>query len=111
MIESVVETYFINQIAIHGGRAMKFLSPSMNGVPDQIVLYNGKTYYAELKAPKKKPRKSQLSVHALFLQHGIQVYTIDTKDKVDDFIQHTLQAKKIETPKETFEIKKNAFDI
>lgn len=111
MKESVVEDYFKQQIGRHEGLALKFVSPSMRGVPDQIVLYNGKTYYVEMKAPDKKPRKSQISVHELFKEHGIMVYTIDTKEKVDQFIQEVLRAKPIEKPKETYDIKTNFFNV
>lgn len=92
--ESVVENYFKDQVTAYGGLAMKFVSPSLRGVPDQIVLYKGKTYYAEIKAPGKKPRPSQIAMSKRFNQYGITIHVIDTKKGVDDFIKNILKAKK-----------------
>lgn len=96
VIESDVEQYFKDMIHAIGGLAMKFKSPGKRGVPDQIVLYKGETYYVEMKKPGEKPRKSQVSVHKEFKDQGIIVYTADTKKEVDKFIISVL---KTEIPK------------
>lgn len=110
MRESVVEDYFIQQIERHGGLSSKFVSPSMLGVPDQIVLYKGLTYYAEIKAPGEKPRKSQIAVHELYKEYGVIVHVIDTKSGVDTFIKNILKAKPVKKQKETFKLVAHAFD-
>lgn len=110
MLESIVEDYFQEQVALCGGFTLKFTSPSMRGVPDQIALYNGETYFVELKAPGGKPRDSQVVVHELFEEQNITVHTIDTKDAVDQFIKCILDATPKEKPEKTFDIKDGMFD-
>lgn len=109
MLESKVETYFQDQVRMCGGLTLKFTSPTMRGVPDQIVLYNGNGYFVEMKAPGEKPRESQVAVHELFNDHGITVYTIDTIEMVDQFIETTLNAKIQPRKTESFEINDNMF--
>ena len=44
--ESYIEKKFIKKIKAEGGFALKFISPSMTGVPDRIVLMpNGKAIF------------------------------------------------------------------
>lgn len=109
MLESKVETYFQDQVRMCGGLTLKFTSPTMRGVPDQIVLYNGNGYFVEMKAPGEKPRESQVAVHELFKDHGITVYTIDTIEMVDQFIETTLNAEIQPRKTESFEINDNMF--
>lgn len=71
-----------------GGLALKFVSPGFAGVPDRIVLLPGaRIIFVETKAPKKKPRKLQLRVADMIRALGFDVRCIDTKAKVDAFIQ------------------------
>lgn len=71
-----------------GGRALKFVSPGQNGVPDRIVLVpNGRIYFVETKAPGKKLRRLQEYVCGLIRQLGFTVVRIDTKEKVDAFVR------------------------
>ena len=38
MTEKYIEQKLCNQVKAQGGLALKFISPSMTGVPDRIVL-------------------------------------------------------------------------
>ena len=88
MIEKDIEKYLVRQVKQMGGLALKFVSPSMAGVPDRIVMIpKGMIYFAELKRPNGKPRKLQTAVHRLFEKLGFHVYVIDTKDKVDKLLR------------------------
>lgn len=111
MLESKIENYFQQQINKCGGITFKFKSPTMRGVPDQIVLYDGNTYFVEMKAPGEKPRPSQKAVHRIFESQDIPVYTLDTIESVDHFIFDELDAEIIEELPETFELKKNMFKM
>ena len=52
MIEKDIEKYLVRQVKQMGGLALKFVSPSMAGVPDRIVMIpKGTIYFAELKRP------------------------------------------------------------
>lgn len=90
-LESKIETYFKNQIKAIGGLAYKFKS-TVNGVPDQLVIYNGHLYLVELKRPGEKPRANQVYVHNQIKKQNVNVYTVNTTDKVDAFIKDVLKA-------------------
>lgn len=60
MQESKIEKRLIKEIEKIGGKALKFISPGMSGVPDRIVLLPlGRIIFIELKAPGEKPRPLQ----------------------------------------------------
>lgn len=88
MEEKDIEQYFVKRVKEYGGRAYKFVSPGNAGVPDRIVLLpNGIIAFAELKAPGKKPRPSQVVQIARFRKLGQTVDVIDTKEGVDAFLE------------------------
>ena len=86
--EKSIENYLRNEVKKLNGKAYKWESPGNNGVPDRIVfLPGGKVYLVELKAPGKKPTALQKNQHLFLNQLGQEVYVIDSKEKVDAFIQ------------------------
>jgi hypothetical protein len=83
MQEAKVEKYLIRYVKDKGGLCLKFISASMRGLPDRIVILpQGKIFFVELKAKGKKPRPEQTRVHKLFSSLGVKVYTADSKEKV-----------------------------
>jgi hypothetical protein len=90
-LESKIETYLKNQIKTVGGLCYKFKS-TVNGVPDQLVIYNGTMYLVEVKRPGEKPRANQVHVHGQIKKQGVPVYTVDTETGVDTFIKDVLKA-------------------
>lgn len=86
MIEKNVEGELVKQIKNLGGICWKFTVPSTSGVPDRIILYHGKAYFVETKAPGKKPRPLQRKIHRVMAQQGFPVAIIDTIEKVTAFI-------------------------
>ena len=76
-----------NKLAIEakklGGIALKFVSPSFDGMPDRLVLIpDGHIAFVELKAPGKKPRPLQLARHRLLRSLGFRVYVIDSVEQI-----------------------------
>ena len=66
-----------------GGIAVKFVSPSFDGMPDRLVLIpDGHIAFVELKAPGKKPRPLQLSRHRLLRSLGFRVYVINSVEQI-----------------------------
>ena len=66
-----------------GGLALKFVSPSFDGMPDRLVLIpDGHIAFVELKAPGKKPRPLQLARHRLLRSLGFRVYVIDSVEQI-----------------------------
>lgn len=83
MQEANMEKYLIRYVKDKGGLCLKFISASMRGLPDRIVILpQGKIFFVELKAKGKKPRPEQKRVHTLFSSLGVKVYTADSKEKV-----------------------------
>lgn len=83
MQEANVEKYLIRYVKDKGGLCLKFISASMRGLPDRIVILpQEKIFFVELKAKGKKPRPEQKRVHKLFSSLGVKVYTADSKEKV-----------------------------
>ena len=85
--EKDVEKYLRDEIKKVGGIAYKFVSPGNAGVPDRLVLLpDGLIFFVELKAPGKKTRKIQDRQIDRIEKLGFSVWTIDSKDQVDHFI-------------------------
>lgn len=91
MEESKIEKYLKKQIELLGGKALKFVSPGMSGVPDRIVLLpQGKIIFVELKAPGKKPRPMQKYRIKELRDLGFRVEIIDSIEKVNKFIREVV---------------------
>lgn len=87
MDEKTVEKFLKDKVAAIGGRAYKFVSPGNIGVPDRLVVFpGGKIAFAELKAPGKEPRPSQVAQIRRLRQLGVDVEVIDSKDGALRFI-------------------------
>lgn len=88
-LESKIETYLKNQIKTIGGLCYKFKS-TVNGVPDQLVIFNKNMYLVEVKRPNEIPRANQVHVHNQIQKQGVPVYTVDTVLAIDSFIKDIL---------------------
>lgn len=89
MRESTIERYLCGQVrAVLHGIAYKFKSPGRKNVPDRIVcLPGGRQHFVETKAPGKKANPGQAREHARLFGLGFSVMVLDTKEKVDRFIE------------------------
>ena len=88
MEENRVERRLKTQIKKIGGKAYKWVSPGVTGVPDRIVLLpGGRIIFVELKAPGKKLRKLQEYRAKELRKLGFRVECLDTVEKVDLFIE------------------------
>lgn len=86
--ERDIENYLRDRVKKIGGIAYKFESPGNAGVPDRLVLLpEGRVYFVELKAPGKKPTALQLAQHRKINKLHSRVLVIDSKEKVDKFIE------------------------
>ena len=83
MREKQIENKLATEAKKLGGIAVKFVSPSFDGMPDRLVLMpDGHIAFVELKAPGKKPRPLQLSRHRLLRSLGFRVYIIDSVEQI-----------------------------
>lgn len=85
-IENDIENYLIKKVELLGGLCMKFVSPGRRGVPDRIILIDGKTFFVELKRPGGVLRKDQLKMKEKFEKQGVSVYVVETKQKADTLL-------------------------
>lgn len=84
--EHYIEGYLTKQAKSYGFLCLKFTAPAVSGVPDRILIANGRTVFIELKAPGKKPRALQLSIIASMRKAGAAVYVIDNRKDIDDLL-------------------------
>lgn len=83
MREKQIENKLATEAKKLGGIALKFVSPSFDGMPDRLVLIpDGHIAFVELKVPGKKPRPLQLSRHRLLRSLGFRVYVIDSVEQI-----------------------------
>ena len=83
MREKQIENKLATEAKKLGGIALKFVSPSFDGMPDRLVLMpDSHIAFVELKAPGKKPRPLQLSRHRLLRSLGFRVYVIDSVEQI-----------------------------
>ena len=88
MRESEIERFFIKECKKKGWIPLKFVSPSMTGLPDRIVLLpGGKVSFVELKAEGEKPRPLQKAVHRLLEGLGFTVYLVSSKSEVLSYVE------------------------
>lgn len=86
MQETDIEKTLVRAVDEIGGKAFKFTSPGNAGVPDRVVLLNGKAYFIELKAPGQKLRPLQEYRRKQLEELGFEVYVIDSAAGVEEFI-------------------------
>ena len=81
--EKSIEQALVRLAKKHGGMAVKFLSPGLDGVPDRLLLFpGGRLAFVELKAPGKKMRPLQIKRKRQLEQLGFVVYCIDNKEMI-----------------------------
>jgi len=91
LLESVIEKRLKKEIELIGGKALKFISPGVSGVPDRIVLLpHGRIVFIELKAPGKKLRAMQEYRAKELRALGFDVRVIDSIDKIKLFISEVI---------------------
>lgn len=88
MQEAVIEKRLKKEIEKIGGKALKFVSPGVTGVPDRIVLLPlGKIIFIELKAPGEKPSPIQEYRAKEYRRLGFRVECIDSVEKIMELIK------------------------
>lgn len=77
-----------NEGVRHTKAAARLVSMGLrSGVPDLVVLYQGRSIYFELKAPKGTLSESQRQFHNKLIYCGIPVITCRTLDCVEDSLR------------------------
>ena len=85
-MEKDIEKYLKHKIDAMHGLYLKFVSPGHAGVPDRIILIDGRIVFVELKASEKlRPRPQQQAMFENFRKHGFNVEVIGSKEQADRF--------------------------
>lgn len=85
--EREVERKLVREVKAAGGMAIKLTSPSVDGLPDRLVLlHGGKIGFVELKAPGKKPRVLQVKRMKDLQALGFKVFVVDDKSQIGGVI-------------------------
>ena len=91
MREKEIEKKLTLEAKKRGGRALKFISPGFDGMPDRIVLMpEGKIAFVEVKAPGKHPRPLQMARHKLLRSLGFKVFVLDDEKEIHKIIDNIL---------------------
>jgi hypothetical protein len=94
LLESVIEKRLKKEIEKIGGKALKFISPGMSGVPDRIILLpHGRIVFVELKAPGEKRRKLQEYRAKGLEKLGFRVECIDSIEGVNRFVKELTEGR------------------
>lgn len=88
VLEKHIEQKLIKKVKDKGGLALKLVSPSLDGLPDRLLLLSkGKIAFAELKAPGKKLRPLQEKRKRQLEELGFLVFEIDNANEIDEIIE------------------------
>ena len=94
MLEKTIEHKLTVAVKKAGGIAVKFVSPSFDGMPDRLVLLpDGLIAFVELKAPGKRPRPLQEARHRLLRSLGFKVYVIDKPEQIGGMLDELQTAR------------------
>lgn len=77
MRESYIEKKVCEYAEELGWTNYKFSSPGNRGVPDRILLRNGKVIFIEFKSKGKEASKLQSFIHKIIRGCGFKVYVVD----------------------------------
>ena len=87
MREKTIEQKLVSAVRAKGGIAPKFVSPSLDGVPDRLVLLpDGRCGFVEVKAPGRKPRPLQMARIKLLRQLGFSVFILDDESQISQIL-------------------------
>jgi len=88
MLERDLERKLVERVKAAGGMAIKWVAPSLSGVPDRIVfLPGGRIRFVELKRPGEKPTPLQLRIHQMLQDLGADVRVVDSVEAIEEVLQ------------------------
>lgn len=83
MREKIIEQKLVWMVKKMGGRAVKFVSPGLDGMPDRLVLFpDGRLAFVELKAPGRILRPLQEKRKGQLRALGFLVFCIDDENQI-----------------------------
>lgn len=77
MKESDIQKKISDRHHNYGWFVTKLIQTTTNGIPDLLMIKNGRVVFIEVKAKGKKPEELQLYRHAELRGYGVEVYWTD----------------------------------
>lgn len=87
MLENKLEQYLSKRVKDKGGLSFKWASPGVRGVPDRIIIFDGRVIFVELKTETGRLSKLQEYMISKLCQHGCQVKILHGRKEVDEFLK------------------------
>ena len=84
--ENKVENYFKSEVKKIGGISRKWVSPGMDGVPDQIAIIEGAVWFVEIKTIDGILSPAQIREHKRLRDAGAKATTVRGHSGVDALI-------------------------
>jgi len=86
--EKYLEKKLIEQVRKKGGKAWKWVSPGITGVPDRIVtMPTGRVTFVELKSPGGRQSPRQKVVASELGKLGHPVWVVDSMESLNEFLE------------------------
>ena len=85
--EKKIEQRLVKKVKEKGGLCLKWTSPGTTGVPDRLVIYQGRIIPVELKDPKGVLSARQKYMQKLLKQLEVEVHVLWDEAMVDTFIE------------------------
>lgn len=89
--EKRLERELTNRCRVLGALCLKFTSPSFSGVPDRMILKNGRTCFVELKSEGQSLRPRQKAVQSLFQDKGFEVFVVSDNIQLMQVLDYVRQ--------------------
>lgn len=83
MLEKYIERRLVSLVKSYGGICIKLDASLYKGIPDRMILANGRVKFVELKQPGKQLREVQKVWRDKLISMGFDYEVIDSYEKVD----------------------------
>ena len=87
MRESKIEAHLVQRVKALGGEVRKVKWIGRNSAPDRLVMINGNSFWAELKAPGEKPTPAQSREHERMRRMGQRIEVIDSIEQIENLLK------------------------
>ena len=85
--EHRIEVLLTKGVESLGGMCRSWKKSNVPGVPEQIVLLKGLTYFVEVKTSDGDLEETQVREHKRFEEQGIKIIVIKGYDDLSDFLE------------------------
>lgn len=90
-LESKFEQEFNQWVKEHGGLSIKMPANVYTGIPDRMVLHEGRTAFIELKRDGEKPRKIQQFWLDTLRRHGFVAFWLTDKEFNEKYKEYGIE--------------------